>query len=183
MNRDLCRKVIDRSSLYLDGLLSPSDRQVMERHLQTCPECAREIRAMRDLGRRVFRLSGSDAVLRRELAGPQVRRLSVVLLICLLLGGAYQLGHWHGAGETADTTRATPLKRLPGPPSDLVEAPMDERESTAIPVVDIDGGRDFLQGVFDRMGLVDEGAVIEQSVVEEIDADGGITRRIVIKIR
>ncbi len=38
---------------YVDGLLSPAERQQVERHLQSCAVCRAEVRSRRILHRRI----------------------------------------------------------------------------------------------------------------------------------
>jgi len=47
MNCDYCK---DRLSAFIDNELSSEERLRMEEHLKTCPSCAREAEALRQLG-------------------------------------------------------------------------------------------------------------------------------------
>jgi len=42
------RHIVDQLSAYLDGALDESSRREVARHLETCPDCARELRLLKD---------------------------------------------------------------------------------------------------------------------------------------
>lgn len=79
----VCREIVELTTEYLGGTLSPSDRDRFERHLATCPPCTAYLAQMRT----TLEMAAELGAL-RSTAGPADE------------GAAQQLGdlfrRWHG---------------------------------------------------------------------------------------
>ena len=82
---------------WLDGRLSPAQRQEFEAHLATCPQCQTTVAAQ--LKTRMPARSAAPLSIRPELPQPAPRKRSRILWIILigaglLLAVGYALGWW-----------------------------------------------------------------------------------------
>jgi anti-sigma factor RsiW len=56
----VCQKVVELVTDYLEGALSPADRQRLETHLAGCPNCTEYLAQMRETIRLTGRLTPDD---------------------------------------------------------------------------------------------------------------------------
>lgn len=117
-----CPKVRDHLSAWLDGELAPEVRSLLDRHLEACAGCRRELAQLEALEQALASLTapappGLPEMVLARLQRPRRRgwqslALAASLVLGILLGGAVARDFYPSTPETGFSTEVATLEDL-----------------------------------------------------------------------